>query len=129
MEYTDAMRYLLLVFTVSAMVLCAQDPPAAAPARGGGGGPPKNLKVLKPEEVRMAMGAAVAGLGVQCGECHVADRSSDEKPMKVTARMMFEMTKDINAKFPDGKAHVSCFTCHRAQKEPLMAAPAAAPAQ
>ena len=112
------MRQLLFVFTVSAIALLAQ-----------GGAAPKNLKVLKPEEVRPAMGMAVTGLGVQCTACHVADRSSDELPMKVTARMMFAMTQEINAKFPDGKAHVTCYTCHRGQKEPLTAAPPAAPAQ
>src|ERR1700722_15675731 len=108
------MRQLLFVFTVSAIALLAQ-----------GGGAPKNLKVLKPEDIRASMGMATAGLGVQCTECHVADRSSDEKPMKVTARMMFGMTQEINAKFPDGKVHVTCFTCHRGAKEPLTAAPAA----
>jgi len=109
------MRQLLFVFTISAIALLAQ----------GGAGAPKNLKVLKPEEVRAAMGMARTGLGVQCTECHAADFSSDEKPMKLTARMMFEMTQKINAGFPDGKAHVTCYTCHRGQKEPLMAPPAA----
>jgi len=123
------MRHLLLVLAVSAMVLSAQDAPPAGGGRGRGGAPPRNLKVLKPEEVRMAMGQATAGLGVQCTACHAADFASDEKPTKVTARMMFEMTKDINAKFPDGKAHVTCYTCHRGQTQPLTAAPAAAPAQ
>jgi Photosynthetic reaction centre cytochrome C subunit len=109
------MRQLLFVFTISAIALLAQ----------GGGGAPKNLKVLKPEDVRAAMGMARVGLGVQCTECHAADFSSDEKPMKVTARMMFAMTQEINAKFPDGKAHVTCYTCHRGQKEPVTAPPAA----
>jgi hypothetical protein len=108
------MRQLLFVFAVSALMLVAQRPA------------PKNLKVLKPEEVNPQMRLATAGLGVKCDECHVpTDFSSDEKPMKVTARMMFEMTQKINAGFPDGKAHVTCYTCHRAQKEPLTAAPAA----
>ena len=52
------------------------------------------------------------------------DRSSDEKPEKLTARMMFSMVKDINAKFPDGKAHVTCYTCHRGMEMPLAAPPA-----
>ena len=72
------------------------------------------------------MRLAVAGLGVMCNDCHVAtDRSSDEKPEKLTARMMFSMVKDINSKFPDGKAHVTCYTCHRGAQEPLTAPPAA----
>ena len=70
------------------------------------------------------MRLAVAGLGVMCNDCHVAtDRSSDEKEMKVTARMMFQMVNDINAKFPDGKAHVTCYTCHRGTRTPLTAPP------
>lgn len=121
------MRQLLFLFAISAMVLFAQD----APARGGGRGrgpqtPPKNLKVLTPEELGAgAMRGAAQGLGVMCTFCHVDDRSSDEKPEKLTARMMFAMVKDINAKFPDGKAHVTCYTCHRGAQQPLTAPPAA----
>ena len=112
------------------MVLSAQDAP---PARGGGGGrgrgpatPAKNLKVLTQDELNAgAMRGAATGLGVMCTYCHVDDRSSDEKPQKLTARMMFGMVKDINAKFPDGKVHVTCFTCHRGAEMPLTAPPAA----
>jgi hypothetical protein len=38
------------------------------------------------------------------------------------------MVDDINSKFPDGKAHVSCYTCHRGAIEPAMIAPPAPPA-
>jgi hypothetical protein len=108
------MRKMLFVFAAFALMLSAQ------------GNAPKNLQVLKPAEVRASMGAATAGLGVTCAECHAApDMSSDEKPAKLIARKMFAMTADINSKFPDGKAHVSCYTCHRGQKEPLMVPPAA----
>ena len=62
------------------------------------------------------MGAFRTALGVECSHCHVqGDFASDDKPAKVTARMMMVMNQEINAKFPDGKAHASCFTCHRAQ--------------
>ena len=27
--------------------------------------------------------------------------------------MMLTMAREINAKFPDGKIHVTCHTCHR----------------
>jgi hypothetical protein len=38
--------------------------------------------------------------------------------MKLIARKMFAMTQEINNRFPDGKAHVSCYTCQRGQKSP-----------
>jgi hypothetical protein len=108
------MRKLVFVFPVFALILLAQ------------GNAPKNLQVLKPEQIRTAMGAATQGLGVTCTECHVAgDNSLDDKPAKLIARKMFSMTAQINSGFPDGKAHVTCYTCHRGQKEPLMAPPAA----
>jgi hypothetical protein len=39
--------------------------------------------------------------------------------------MMMAMMHDVNAKFPDGKQHVTCYTCHRGAQQPLTAAPAA----
>ena len=72
------------------------------------------------------MGAFRTALGVQCTYCHVqGDFSSDENPKKEVARHMIVMMREINAKFPDGKEHVSCYTCHRGAEEPLTA-PAAA---
>jgi hypothetical protein len=91
---------------------------AAPPPQGGGA--PKNLKVLKPEDVRAAMGTATHAQG---------DFASDENPKKVIARHMFEITADVNAKFPDGKEHVTCYTCHRGAATPLTAPPAGAPAE
>jgi hypothetical protein len=41
-------------------------------------------------------------------------------------RHMIIMMREINAKFPDGKVHVTCYTCHRGAQEPATApAPAA----
>jgi len=117
------MRKLLFVFAIGSMILSAQ-PPA-----GGKGAPHKNLQVLSEADMSAgAMRQATAGLGVMCTYCHVDDatkRDSDEKPTKLMARKMFAMTKEINAKFPDGKVHVTCYTCHRGAEEPLTAAPAA----
>ena len=107
--------------------LCAQDAPKQERKRE----PPKNLQVLKPEDIGPSMRAATQGLGVRCDFCHVqGDFASDDKPEKVTARMMFSMTRDINAKFSDGKAHVACYTCHRGEQMPKMSPPpASAPGQ
>jgi photosynthetic reaction center cytochrome c subunit len=93
---------------------------------------PKNLKILtgeSGEQVIMTMRAFRTALGVQCTFCHVqGDFASDDNPKKETARMMLTMAREINAKFPDGKRHVSCYTCHRGMTEPATEAPAV-PAQ
>jgi hypothetical protein len=76
------------------------------------------------------MAAYAAGLGVQCGFCHAGrDFASDENPKKAIARNMITMVDEINAKFPDGKVHVTCYTCHRGETEPKMAAEAKPAAQ
>ncbi len=110
------------------MTVSAQD----APKQGGGrGGPPKNLKVLKAEDERAVMGAMRGALGQRCDFCHIqGDNASDENPKKLVARNMMVLVNDVNAKFPDGKAHVSCYTCHRGKTIPdMMPPPAAPPAQ
>ena len=94
--------------------------PQGKEGKGGKGGPPKNLKILTPENFREAMQSFTVALGVMCDHCHVADRSSDENPKKDVARMMLTMTRDINAKFPDGKQHVRCYTCHRGDVKPKL---------
>ena len=100
--------------------------------RGGDGGPPpagppKNLRILPPDtNIQQTMGAFRTALGVQCTFCHVAgDFASDENPKKNMARNMLRMANDINGNFPDGKRHVTCYTCHRGEATPKMEAPAA----
>jgi hypothetical protein len=103
-------------------VMVAQAPQG----KGGPKAPPKNLKIL-PADANLipTMQSFVVALGLAdkggCGFCHVQDRSSDEKMEKVMARMMIGMVKEINAKFPDGKDHVACYTCHRGDTEPKLA--------
>jgi hypothetical protein len=87
--------------------------------------PPTNLKVLKvttgPEVIQI-MRAFTAGLGVKCEHCHVQGNfASDDNPKKEIARHMITMSQEINAKFTDGKMHVTCFTCHRGELEPKTA--------
>ena len=123
------MRFLATLFFLTAIAVSAQD----APKQGGGRGPQqphKNLKVLKDEDVRPAMGAMNGALGQRCNFCHVqGDNASDDNPKKVVARHMMEMVNHINSQFPDGKVHVSCYTCHRGKTEPDLAPPPAAPGQ
>jgi hypothetical protein len=114
--------------TLAALALCSLMIFAQAPQGKGKGGPPKNLKVLTPDNLMTNMRSFVPALGLAdkggCNFCHEMDRSSDAKPEKVMARMMIMMVNDINSKFPDGKVHVSCYTCHRGSTEPLTAPPA-----
>ena|SRR6185437_1109293 len=108
------------------LLLLAQDPAQPPQKKGPGGGPPKNLKILTPEDLRSGiMQKFRVALGQQCTFCHVqGDFASDENPKKEIARHMIAMVKDINGKFPDGKEHVSCYTCHRGANIPLTAPPA-----
>jgi Photosynthetic reaction centre cytochrome C subunit len=104
--------------------LLAQPPQEA---KKGPPPPPKNLQVLTVDDLRSGiMRKFAAALGGNCQMCHVqGDNASDENPHKVIARHMITMTKEINAKFPDGKEHVTCYTCHRGSHEPATAPPPA----
>jgi len=107
----------------------AQAPPGGGKGGGGGKNPPKNLKFFTADNWadvgRPMMQTFVASLGLAdkggCGFCHEQDKSADTKMEKVMARMMLGMVKDINSKFPDGKEHVTCFTCHRGDTMPKTA--------
>ena len=89
--------------------------------------PPTNLRVLPADvNIRQAMTAFRTALGVQCAYCHVqGDFASDDNPKKNMARNMLRIAADINAGFPDGRQHVTCYTCHRGEAMPKTEAPAA----
>lgn len=108
---------LVLFLTFAAF---GQEPQAGGPPPGHPAMPaPKNLKLLQPEHLMETMQAFRVALGVRCDFCHVqGDFASDEKPPKEIARKMIVMAREINAKFPDGKMHVTCYTCHRGAEEP-----------
>jgi len=146
----------LSIVLLTGSLAAAQTP---APAGGGqrAGGPPapmKNLQVLPKDmpqpEVVTIMRAFNAALGVQCGHCHVwtkpgdpsNDMAADTKAAKTVARVMMQMTGDINTKLAasikkPAVAKVECATCHRGEAIPVTpppppppaAAPAAAPAK
>jgi len=100
--------------------------------RGGGEqpvvppGPPRNLKILPTDvNIQQVMGAFRTALGVQCTYCHIqGDFASDENAKKTMARNMLRIADDINASFPDGKRHVTCYTCHRGEAKPKTEPPA-----
>ena len=138
------------IFTLAATTAMAQTP--AQPAAGGGqraGGAPapfKNLQVLPKDISRQdlteTMRAFNTALGVQCTYCHAYigpgdpknDMASDEKAPKLVARVMLQMTSDINARLAanikkpaDQITKVACATCHRGSAIPTVAPAAAAP--
>jgi hypothetical protein len=120
--------FLCLLFVCSFSLLAQRG------GRGGAepvipAGPPKNLKILPADvNIQQTMGAFRTALGVQCNYCHVAgDFPSDDNPKKNMARNMLRIAADINATFPDGKRHVTCYTCHRGEAKPKMEAPATKP--
>ena len=121
MRFTISLLFLMLP-------LCAQPPQEGK--KGGERPAPKNLKVLTAEQVMPSMMGFTRALGVRCDYCHMGrDFASDENPKKATARMMITLAHDVNAKFPDGKAHVTCYTCHHGKTMPETEAPPAAAQQ
>jgi hypothetical protein len=146
------MIHLKLAIALSVAVLAgssaaAQQPPAAGPQRGAPPAePPKNLQVLPKdmprEQVINIMRNVNAALGVQCGYCHtfvapgdpMNDFASDSKPTKLVARVMMQMTGEINQKLAanikkpaDQLTRVGCMTCHRGAAIPVVPPPAPAP--
>ena len=121
-----SVRILLFLLLIPSIALMAQE---GRGGRGQGGpppGPPKNLRILPPDtNIQQVMGSFRTALGVQCTYCHVAgDFASDDNPKKNMARNMLRIAADINATFPDGKRHVTCYTCHRGEAKPRMEPPA-----
>ena len=138
------------VVALSGSMMAAQAPAGGqAPAAGGQRPagppppPPKNLQVLPKDmttpQVQMLMRNITAALGVQCGYCHVFegpgnpanDFASDTKAPKLVARVMMQMTGEINQKLAanikkpaDQLTQVGCMTCHRGEAIPKLPPPA-----
>jgi hypothetical protein len=142
------LRHVVEVLSVVVLTgsIAAAQAPAGGPQRAGGAPlpPPKNLQVL-PKDMPAAQVVAImrtinAALGVQCGYCHVFvaagdpgnDFAADTKTPKLVARVMMQMTSEINAKLAanikkpaDQITRVECATCHRGAAIPVV--PPAAP--
>ena len=91
----------------------------------------KVLTGLLAPQFQEEMNLITQALGVTCGTCHAprGNFASDEKPEKLTARRMLEMTKAINQQnFPDHKpkpgesvlGRVTCYTCHQGERTPKL---------
>jgi len=84
----------------------------------------KNIQVLKgipADQVFPTMRFIRDSLGgVSCQFCHAGDdRASDEKPTKQMARKMIAMELAINKSTFEGRAEVTCYTCHRGSTDPV----------
>jgi hypothetical protein len=84
-----------------------------------------NLRILptdiSPDSLQLVMSNFASALGVRCTFCHVRKRgkqffAADDKPQKVVAREMMQMTRDINAVLQPARGQegtdVGCVTCH-----------------
>jgi hypothetical protein len=95
----------------------------------------KNIKVLKGVPAQRLLGSMNGmshALGVSCRHCHVPGHWADEdKKNKDIARQMITMTRSITSEylskmdFGEDKPSVNCMTCHRGEREPMMAMRAA----
>jgi hypothetical protein len=135
----------MLAAALFASTIVAQPPQGSAPQSGGPPSglrnvpAPSNLKVLPKDltgqQVRGIMEKWEGQLGVHCGTCHTADPKNvgpngrprlnfadDSKEEKNTARLMYQMTEEINknyvAKVPNSDMTVTCGTCHRGHLNP-----------
>ncbi len=125
------MKKLALMFLISIFVLSVSTN-AQMPDKF------KNLKILPKDitkdQLDKIMDSFTEGLGVNCEFCHVRNDNTDKmefnldtKESKNKARIMLQMTMDINKKylsqlsqFTDNIEQVSCITCHHGNKEPKM---------
>ena len=91
----------------------------------------KVLTGLLAPDFQEEMNHMVQALGVTCNTCHAArgNFASEEKPLKLKARQMLEMTRAINKQFfPDHKpkpgesvlGRVTCYTCHQGEQTPKL---------
>ena len=146
----------MLVLACSNLQPTATEPAATTPSEF------KNLQVLprdiSRDQLIPMMRSFSRSLGVRCNHCHVVTATtpkeefnfpSDAKEEKRVARVMIQMTQQINRDWLDrveeaegehhaaesvAEAHdptprVSCWTCHRGHEEPEMPPPPPAPNQ
>jgi hypothetical protein len=82
----------------------------------------KNIRVLKgvpASQIFESMHFIKAALGVECEDCHVPMHlDSDEKPLKLRARAMYQMMAEINRANFGGRQMVTCYTCHKGHRIP-----------
>jgi len=121
------------------LLMAAQDPPPTGGTAPESYPAPTNLKVLPKDmsgaQVHEVMEQWKAQLSMDCNACHANNKektgadgrpllnfADDSKPEKVTTRVMYTMTEEINTRFIakiDGSGMpVTCGTCHRGHVGP-----------
>jgi hypothetical protein len=93
----------------------------------------KNIQTLKGMPDSQVIGAMIymqASLGAKdCEYCHVKSGENnwefekDDKPKKQTTRRMIQMVLDINKGTFEGRADVTCYTCHQGHERPVAIPP------
>lgn len=85
----------------------------------------KNLKFfpagISETELTNTMKAISGGLGVKCNYCHDMKALDTDTDMKVLARGMFVMVKDINTRYSAtmfSSKKIGCISCHNGQAKP-----------
>jgi len=120
------MRFVVVLALLTFAPPVAAQAPAPALVESPG---VKVLTGLYAQQFQEEMNFMVQALGVTCNTCHAprGNFASDEKPLKLKARQMLEMTKALNQQyFPDHKpaegesvlGKVTCYTCHKGEQTP-----------
>ncbi len=140
-NFLRALTASLLLFPSTCLL--AQNQPAAPPEGGMHHEitKPSNLQILPKDistkDLMTVMHGFTGDLGVHCTFCHEVnaqthrpDFASDAKPEKAAARVMMQMTHEIDTKYlaelphhehAEGEEHegkISCSTCHQGHAEP-----------
>jgi Photosynthetic reaction centre cytochrome C subunit len=80
-------------------------------------------RTMRLADARRYMIAFNDALGVQCRDCHnPRDFPSDEKQLKVAARAMMKMQREINSRWfaDEATPRVTCWTCHQGKLHPSL---------
>ena len=150
MNILPASRLLLLCCLGAAQVMTAQSAPNTPSHQAAAHPPlpkPSNLKVLPPDipipQLIELMVGFTQQLGVECVHCHMAkpgvdpnydlNFASDENPHKRKARIMLQMTGEINGRYlaqleaPREAGPIVCGNCHQGHSVPPAFVPALPP--
>ena len=115
---------LVLLSVATASLLHASREARAERVDAGTGYELENVEVLDPSmrlaDARIYMKEMNDALGLQCRDCHdLRNFSSDDNELKLAAREMMKMQRDLNAQwFPGEEPRITCWTCHRGERIP-----------